>query len=486
MDQVLQIVLVLIGLACVGLLLMIVMGRGRDGGGRGEIGLLREELQKRDAELGIVRDKLASEQNLRVAAETAAARLPATEEVARKAQLSLATEQARAAKAEAEAQAAAQRLIEQQKQHAIALTDLRASQEKATNELREAFAALSAKALKETQPEFLRLANETFAKLAETARGDLKARQEAIAGVVAPLKEQLETYQRRLQSAEQEQTKTLGAVREQLNSLLNQSQTLASETNQLRRVLSSSQARGRWGEETLRRVVETAGMSPHCDFLEQTAAGDSRPDLLVKLPGDRVVIVDAKVPDLDFLDALQTADETTRREKLASHAAKLKSTVQSLAKRDYPKQFPNALDRVVLFVPAESLLSAALEGDPSLIVAAAELGILLATPSSLIALLYAVAMSWQQHAQTENAREIARAGVELFERVGKFIEHFAAIRDGLEKTNKAYENAVGSYEKRVRPSGERLIKLAGVSADAGLPEVKPPETVLRNLPEAKS
>ena len=404
---------------------------------------LRGQLQQRDAELAVTREKLSAEQQGRVAAET-------------------------------KEQNAAARLIEQQQQQAQEL-----------GKLREAFKALSADALREAQPQFLQLANQAFERLAETAKGDLKARQEAIAGIVAPLKDQLAEYQKRLQTAEQKQTETIGAVRQQLEALQSQSQSLASETNQLRRVLSSSQARGRWGEETLRRVVEAAGMSTHCDFVEQTAGGETRPDMLVKLPGDRVIIVDSKVPDLDFLGALQTADETTRREKLAAHAAKLKGTIRDLAARNYPKQFPTALDKVVLFVPAESLLSAALEGDPNLIVDAAGLGILLATPSSLIALLYAVAMSWQQDAQTRNAREIGEAGKELFERVTKFIEHFAGIRDGLEKAGKAFDNALGSYERRVRPSGEKLIKLAGGLAEAELPEIKPTDTVLRQLPEAK-
>lgn len=460
MQDALPILLLLAGLIVGGLAGFIFAARkGREAQARADAAgrieaELRGQIQQRDTELTATREKLAAEQQGRVAAET-------------------------------KEQNAAARLVEQQQQQAQALGDLKAVQDKALADLREAFAALSLKALKETQPEFLRLANETFEKLAKTAEGNLKARQEAIDGVVKPLKDQLAEYQRRLQTAEQKQTETMGAVRQQLEALQNQSQSLASETNQLRRVLSSSQARGRWGEETLRRVVEVAGMSAHCDFEPQVQAGDTRPDMLVNLPGDRVIIVDSKVPDLDFLAALGTADETTRREKLAAHAAKLKATIQSLAKREYPKQFPAALDKVVLFVPAESLLSAALEGDPNLIVDAASQNILLATPSSLIALLYAVAMSWQQDAQTRNAREIGEAGRELFERVTKFIEHFAGIRDGLEKAGKAFEGALGSYERRVRPSGEKLIKLAGGLAEAELPEVKPAETALRQLPEAK-
>ncbi len=432
MQDALPFILLVAGLIIGGLAGFILAARkGREAQARADAAgrieaELRTQIQQRDVELASTRGTLAAEQQGRVAAET-------------------------------KEQNAASRLVEQQQQQAQALADFKAGQDKALVDLREAFTALSARALKESQPEFLRLANETFAKLTETAKGDLKARQEAIAGIVAPLKDQLAEYQKRLQTAEQKQTETLGAVRQQLDTLQNQSQSLASETNQLRRVLSSGQARGRWGEETLRRVVEAAGMSPHCDFLEQTAAGDSRPDMLVKLPGDRVIIVDSKVPDLDFLATLGTADETTRREKLTAHAAKLKGTLRDLAARNYPKQFPAALDKVVLFVPAESLLSAALEGDPNLIVDAAGQNILLATPSSLIALLYAVAMSWQQDAQTRNAREIGEAGKELFERVTKFIEHFSGIREGLEKAGKAFDNALGSYERRVRPSGEKLI-----------------------------
>jgi len=249
-------------------------------------------------------------------------------------------------------------------------------------------------------------------------------------------------------------------------------------------VLHSNQARGKWGEETLRRVVEAAGMSAHCDFTEQTSSGENRPDLVVKLPGDRFIIVDAKVPDFDFLTALESAEPMKRAEALAAHAAKLKGTIKALADRDYPRQFPNALDYVVLFVPAESLFSAALEGDHDLIVWAAEKRILLATPASLIALLRSVSVSWQQHAQTENAQKIAEAAQELFVRVVKFTEHFGKIRDGLEKANGAFNDAVGSYERMVMPSGERIQKLGGPTAGRELAEVPPLEAALRLPPAA--
>ena len=349
--------------------------------------------------------------------------------------------------------------------------------------MREAFKALSADALKQTHPEFLRLANETLAKFQETAKGDLAQRQQSIATLVEPLKQQLDTYQKRLQQSETAQSTTLGEVRKQLETLAQQSQSLSNETLQLRRVLSSNQARGRWGEETLRRVVEAAGLSAHCDFSEQTQAGDSKPDLIVHLPGDRVIIVDAKVPDLDFLNALDAADATKRAEALAAHAGKLKATIKALADRDYPSQFPNALDYVVMFLPAESLFSAALEGDHDLIVWAAGKRIMLATPASLIALLRSVSVSWQQHAQTVNAQAIADAAQELYARVCKFTEHFEKIRAGLEKATAAFNDAAGSYERMIRPSGERLLKLRGDVQGKELTDIQPLSTALRLPPE---
>jgi len=202
----------------------------------------------------------------------------------------------------------------------------------------------------------------------------------------------------------------------------------------------------------------------------------------VRLPGDRLIIVDAKVPDLDFLNALGTADETKRAESLAAHADKLRGTIRALAERDYPAQFPNALDYVVLFLPAESLFSAALEGDHDLIVWAAQKRIMLATPASLIALLRSVSVSWQQHEQTVNAREIAEAAGELFARVAKFVEHFDRIRNGLDRANSAYNDAVGSYDRMVRPSGERVLKLGAASGGKALAEVEPLSDSLRPPP----
>jgi DNA recombination protein RmuC len=385
------------------------------------------------------------------------------------------------ARASAEAsRAAAERLVADQRAiHERTLQEAKLAQEKALADLREAFKGLSAEALKQSAPEFLRLANETFGKFQESAKGDLEKRQESIKVLVEPLKQQLETYQKRLQQSETTQSSALGEVKKQLETLAQSSQSLAMETQQFRMVLKSNQARGRWGEETLRRVVEAAGMSAHCDFSEQIKEGDSMPDLIVRLPGNRVIIVDAKVPDLDFLTAADVSEPARRADLLAAHAAKLRATIKGLAERNYPKQFPNALDHVVLFLPAESLFSTALEGDPELIVWAEARQVYLTTPASFIAVLRTINFIWQQHSQTENAREIAEAAQELYLRVITFTSHLENIRAGLETANKAFNQAVGSYESRLRPSGEKLRRLGGGDADKELADLQPLDTNLR-------
>ncbi|HZL79070.1 MAG TPA: DNA recombination protein RmuC [Candidatus Limnocylindrales bacterium] len=451
-------VYLLIGLALgggLGLLIGWLLGRGRaavpaDSRLENE---LRQQLTQRESELTQAREQLSQSKT------------------------SLATAQAN--------QAAAEKILAEQKSlHEQTLRDAKVAQEKALADLRDTFKALSADALKQSAPEFLRLAEQSFGKFQETAKGDLAQRQEAIKGLVEPLKQQLENYQKNLQQNSVAQSGALGEVKKHLETLAQSNVTLAQETQQFRLVLHSNQARGKWGEETLRRVVEAAGMSAHCDFTEQTSSGENRPDLVVKLPGDRFIIVDAKVPDFDFLNALESAEPVKRAEALAAHAAKLKATIKALADRDYPRQFPNALDYVVLFVPAESLFSAALEGDHDLIVWAAEKRILLATPASLIALLRSVSVSWQQHAQTENAQKIAEAAQELFARVVTFTEHLEKIRGGLETANRAFNQAVGSYESRIKPAGEKLQKLGGGTGGKDLAELPPLDATLRLPPAA--
>ncbi len=383
-------------------------------------------------------------------------------------------------------QAAAEKILAEQKLlHEQTLRDAKLAQEKAIADLREAFKALSADALKQSAPEFLRLAEQSFGKFQETAKGDLEKRQESIKVLVEPLKQQLDLYQKHLQQSETAQSSALGEVKKHLETLTQTNVALAAETAQFRSVLKNNQARGKWGEETLRRVVEAADMSAHCDFTEQTSSGENRPDLVVKLPGNRVIIVDAKVPGFDFLNALEAAGPLERTEALKAHAQKLKTTIKALADRDYPAQFKKdgfeALDYVVLFMPAESLFSAALEGDRDLIIEAAKKRILLATPASLIALLRSVSLSWEQHKQTENAQKIAETARELFSRVRVFTEHFEEIGDGLAKANAAFNKAANSYQSRVRPSGEKLKELGGTALEEELADIQPSDITL-NLP----
>lgn len=451
---------------------------------------LRQQVQARDADLAALRERetqLAADRAAAMAAREAAVQQAAehrkeADDARRQVDEARSLWQGESkalSKAQADLDAARHLLTERQTLYERQLSEARLAQEKALADLRQAFQALSADALSRQAPEFLRLAAEAFGKLQESAKGDLARREEAIAGLLKPLEEQLRTYQQRLQQSETSQSTVLGEVRTQLETLTRQSESLASETERFRMVLRSSQARGRWGEETLRRVVEAAGMSVHCDFIEQTVEEDKKPDMVVRLPGDRLIIVDAKVPDLEFLAALDSADTEKRSQLLQAHARKLKDTIRALADRDYPAQFQNALDHVVLFLPAESLFSAALEGDRDLIVWAANRRIMLATPASLIALLRSVSVSWQQHAQTENARAIAETAQELYGRVARFYDHFEKIRSGLVKANEAFNDAVGSYERMVRPSGERLVKLGLDTAGKTLAEVGPTEVALR-------
>ena len=376
------------------------------------------------------------------------------------------------ARAEAESRAAEQRLEDQREKSAEQLVALK-----------ESFKALSADALKEAQPELVRLAGETLGKLHESAKGELNTSKEAVAKLVAPLTQHLETYQQRLSESEKNRNTQLGALREQLATLSQNSKSLSSETEQLRMILNSSQARGKWGEETLRRVVEAAGLSSHCDFSEQPQAAEGRPDMIVHLPEGRHIVVDAKSPDLSFLTELESGNAAQRKTAIEQHGKKMRETIKALADRNYPQHIDGALDCVVMFVPAESLFSAALEGDPDLIVWAAGRRITLATPASLIALLRSVSVSWQYHSQSENARAIAGAAQELYNRLGTFLGHFDKIRAGLDRANKAYNNAVGSYERSIKPSGERVNKLqVGETEGKELPAVEPVAEVLRSLP----
>jgi DNA recombination protein RmuC len=301
--------------------------------------------------------------------------------------------------------------------------------------------------------------------------------------LISQIKTSLEEYRQNIRDKFNTQDTTLHQVREQMDQLRRSSETLASSTNSFTAVLKSSSHRGKWGEVTLRRVIEAAGLDAHCDFLEQVAAGDARPDLIVKLPGDRCIIIDSKVPEFDLPTA--GADETTRREFIENHAKKLKETIKSLSKKNYAESIKDTkltpFEHVILFLPAESLLSAALEGNPDLILEAQNEKILLATPATLIGFLSAINLSWQQNLQAKNSAEIVQETGELFKRIEKFIEHVAKIRKELDAASKAMNQAIGSYERMILPQSEKVKKLGVAPLVEPLPVIEPIETTIREL-----
>jgi DNA recombination protein RmuC len=318
--------------------------------------------------------------------------------------------------------------------------------------LKDAFAALSAAALKNTSQQFLAQAEERL----------------------KPIRDLLGNYERHLGEIEKIRSDAYGGLKQHLDTLAQAHQLLQREAHQLSTALRSPTVRGRWGEMTLHRVVEVAGMSPHCDFEEQTSVttedGALRPDMKIKLPGGRAIVVDSKVPLAAYMDAAEAKDEAARQAALARHAQDVRKHVAALSKKAYWDQFDGAAEFAVLFLPGESFFSAALEQDRTLMEDAMANKVFLATPTTLMALLNVVAHGWRQQEMAENAERIGQAGKELFERLVKFVEHFSGIGDGLRRAVKAYDGAVGSYEARIQPAARRLAEQAAIS-DKTLPEV---------------
>ncbi|WP_156896603.1 DNA recombination protein RmuC [Desulfovirgula thermocuniculi] len=347
-----------------------------------------------------------------------------------------------------------------------ALAEQRRALEEAGARLADTFKALSADALHANSQALVQMARQALESVVLEARGDLQQQRQAIDALIRPLKEELARYEAQVRAMESARREAYGSLMRQLEELQRTQQLLQKETGNLVTALKMPQVRGRWGEITLRRAVEVAGLSPYCDFAEQVPVegegGRLRPDLVVKLPGDRTVVVDAKVPLKAYLEAMESGDEGARQAALARHARAVREHMQALASKAYWSQFDRSPDFVVLFLPGESFFAAALEQDRHLIEDGLACRVLLATPTTLIALLRAVALSWQQHALTENARLIAQAGAELYERLCRFSEHLGRIKDGLQKAVSAYNSAVGSWEGRVAPGARRLKELGAV------------------------
>jgi DNA recombination protein RmuC len=365
---------------------------------------------------------------------------------------------------------------------ALHLNEQRTLLGQARQELAETFQALSGEALKQNNEAFLNLARSSFETLQAEAKGDLAHRQQAIDSLVKPLQDSLHRYDDQLRQLEQSRQAAYGGLDQHLKLLAESQQRLQSETGNLVKALRAPAIRGQWGEITLKRVAELAGMVAHCDFYEQESVtvdgGRLRPDMVVQLPGGRQIIVDAKTVLAGYLDAHEASTEEQRLEGMRRHAAQVRSRMDELSLKAYWNQFAQAPEFVVLFLPGEQFLGAALEHDPRLIEDGFLRSVVLATPTTLMSLLRAVAYGWRQERLTEHAEEAGRLGKDLYERMAVLTEHLNDVGQALGKSVLSYNKAVGSLETRILPAARRFKEL-GISSEKEIPMLDPVELVSR-------
>jgi DNA recombination protein RmuC len=343
--------------------------------------------------------------------------------------------------------------------------------------LRNAFRALSAETLKASSEQFLGLARSEFERLREGAKGDLEMREQAVENLVKPLAENLSKFDAQVREIENRRSETYGTLTEQVRAL-------ADTTGKLADALRRPEIRGRWGEIQLRNVVELAGMLDYCDFREQettpTENGALRPDLVVKLPGGRSIAVDAKTPISAYVESFSLPDEQDRGLKLADFARHVRDQIHSLARKEYWRQFDHSPDLVVLFLPGEAFYSAALRADPSLIEEGIKKRVILAAPTTLIALLRVAALGWQEERLTENAQRISDLGREMYERLVILAEYFAEHGKSLNRSVESFNRLAGSLESRVFVSARRFKEL-GAGTDKEIGDVEPLDVRARRL-----
>jgi DNA recombination protein RmuC len=356
--------------------------------------------------------------------------------------------------------------------------------DRASAELTKTFQALAAEALNSNNQSFLDLAKASLEKFQSEAKGDLEARQKAVAHLVEPIQQSLTQVDQKIQQIERDRSQAYGSLTQQVESLINTQKELQAETGNLVKALRAPSVRGRWGEIQLKRVVEVAGMLPYCDFSEQqtihTEDGRLRPDLIVKLPGGKNIVVDAKTPLEAYLRALETTDDDLRRAQLQNHARQVRNHMEQLGSKSYWAQFEASPEFVVMFLPGEAFFSAALEQDPALIESGVNQRVIPASPTTLIALLRAVAYGWRQEKLARNAQEISALGKEMHDRLRTLAIHLENVGKGLDRAVECYNKAVGTLESRVLVSARKFGEL-GAPVNGDLPEIEPIETTTRTL-----